>query len=338
MQNQTINLNTATYVGIDAHPTEHTALAINRFEEKKGQLRFPNSVEGIQQFLSWLKTVEKQPRQTIIGIEGRGTSGNAIVSGLLQTYQHVYEVNPLYTKQRRTFGTKGRKSDPVDAKLIAEVLTKKVAELPQITKAELSTRMLNLKRLVWYYEEITVQGARLKNQLHKLQREQDLCSAKEECATVSFIASQKQKELAKIKKVQQSLKTRLTALLTSEGMNLTSIPGISTVLAAKIAAYTNGIHRFANRDKFLQYAGIGLLEKSSGKKKRFIQNKRGNRMLNHAFYLVALYHSTRHPQSKAYYEKKLNEGKTKKHALRCVMRRVACIVYGMLKSDEDYRG
>jgi hypothetical protein len=61
-------------------------------------------------------------------------------------------------------------------------------------------------------------------------------------------------------------------------------------------------------------------------------------MLNHAFYQVALYHITRHPQSKAYYEKKLNEGKTKKHALRCVMKRVACLVYGMLKSGKDYRG
>jgi hypothetical protein len=96
MQNQTINMNTAAYVGIDAHPTEHTALAINRFEEEKGTLRFANTIAGITEFFSWLKTVAKQPAQTIIGIEGRGTSGNAIVFSLLQTYQHVYEVNPLY--------------------------------------------------------------------------------------------------------------------------------------------------------------------------------------------------------------------------------------------------
>src|SRR5437764_12100879 len=134
-----INVNTATYVGIDAHPTEHTAVVINRFEEEKGILRFPNTLSGIQEFLSWLPTIEKQPENVVIGIEGRGTSGNAIVSHLLQRYQHIYEVNPLYTKQRRTFGTKGRKSDPVDAKLIAEVVTKKVSELPKITKAEVST-------------------------------------------------------------------------------------------------------------------------------------------------------------------------------------------------------
>ena len=133
------------------------------------------------------------------------------------------------------------------------------------------------------------------------------------------------------------MQTRLATLLPPEGMNLTSMPGISTVLAAKITAYTNGIHRFANRDKFLQYAGIGLLEKSSGKKKRFRQNNKGNRLLNHAIYFVSLNRLIRHQQSQAYYQKKLKEGKSKKHALRCLMKRVGSIVYGMLKSGEDYR-
>jgi hypothetical protein len=54
-----INLNTATFVGIDCHPTEHTALAMNRFEDEKGILRFQNSQEGISQFLSWLPTMGK---------------------------------------------------------------------------------------------------------------------------------------------------------------------------------------------------------------------------------------------------------------------------------------
>jgi transposase len=327
MNNTSINVNTATYVGIDAHPTEHTALAMNRFEEEKGKLRFSNTLSGITEFLSWLQTVEKHPENTIIGIEGRGTSGNAIVSRLLESYQHVYEVNPLYTKQRRTFGTKGRKSDPADAKLIAEVVTKKVSELPQITSAELSTDMLSLKRLVWFYGEITVQGARLKNQLHKLERERQLSITTDEKANVSFILKAKQKELERIQKTQQSLKVKLVRLLPMNGKNLLTFPGVSIVLASALVAYTNGAHRFATRDKYCQYAGIGLLERSSGKKHRFIQSNKGNRMLNHAFYLVALFHSTRHQESKAYYEKKLQEGKTKKHAMRCLMKKIACLIY-----------
>ena len=43
-------------------------------------------------------------------------------------------------------------------------------------------------------------------------------------------------------------------------------------------------------------------------------------------------------KAKEYYEKKIKEGKSKKQALVCVMKRIACIVYGMLKSGEEYRG
>jgi len=35
-----LDLNTATFIGIDAHPSTHTALANNRFEEENGHLQF----------------------------------------------------------------------------------------------------------------------------------------------------------------------------------------------------------------------------------------------------------------------------------------------------------
>src|SRR4051794_9261437 len=121
-----VDLNTATFIGIDAHPSTHTALAINRFEEEKGDVQFENTPQGIQTFLSWLSTVAPDAGQTIVGIEGGSTSRNALLFRLLTQYQHIYEVNPVYTMQRRNAGTRLDKSDIIDAKLIAEVLTKKL--------------------------------------------------------------------------------------------------------------------------------------------------------------------------------------------------------------------
>jgi hypothetical protein len=43
MEQLPINLNTVIFVGVDSHPSEHTAVAINRFEEEKGVLRFENT-------------------------------------------------------------------------------------------------------------------------------------------------------------------------------------------------------------------------------------------------------------------------------------------------------
>jgi Transposase len=116
MQQKTIDFNTATYVGIDAHPSEHTAVAVNRFEEEKGSLNFENNWNGIKQFLSWLQTIDSTSHNVIIGVEGRGGKGSDFTASMLDVYEHVYEVNPQYTRQRRQF---------------AEVIIKKLPELPE---------------------------------------------------------------------------------------------------------------------------------------------------------------------------------------------------------------
>jgi transposase len=323
---------------IDAHPSEHTALAINRFEEEKGMLRFENTTEGIATFLHWLPTLEAIADKLVIGVEGSGGNGHALVSYLLPVYEHVYEVNPLYTKQRRTLGTKGRKSDPVDAKLVAEVLTRKVLELPKLTQSVLSSRLVSLKQIVWFYEEKARHGTRLKNQLQRLKREHGLCVNPDEKRVLALTIREKQIELQSVQRVQKKLVREMATLIKGQGANLTTMPGIGTIIAAKLVARINGIERFGTVSQFLQYAGIAPKEKSSGKVKRHVQNNKGNRHLNSVFYLIALTQTQWNPKATAYYQKKITEGKTKKHALRCVMKRVACIVYGMLKSGDEYRG
>jgi transposase len=338
MQQQlTIDLQNATYVGIDAHPTEHTAVAVNRFEEEKGRLTFENSWDGIQQFLSWVQTIEKDTQHVIIGVEGRGGKGSGFIASMLATYEHVYEVNPQYTKQRRSFGTRGGKSDLRDAKLIAEVIIRKLPELPKITKGQLTSRMLTMKKLVWYYEEETRFGTRLKNHVRQLQGEHNLSSDAEEKQLIARIIREKQKELERIEQKLRILEPKLRSLLTGYEENLTTISGVATVLAERIVAHADFLERFATIGKFLQYAGIAPLEKGSGKTKKAVQNNKGNRLLNSTLYMVAIGQITHNPQGKAYYQKKLSEGKTKKHALRCVMKRIAMTVYSMLKSGEAYR-
>lgn len=338
MRTSIINFNTATFVGIDAHPTTHTALAINRFEEEKGILTFDNTKEGIGQFLSWLPIIDSKKDNIFVGIEGGGNSRHALIANLLKDYCNIYEVNPLYTKQRRQFGTKADKSDPRDAKLIAEVLTRKLSELPKITVHDLSGHMLVLKKTVWFYEEITAQGTAIQNQAHQLKREQNLSMEAAEKKVLRMILSEREKELKQVRKTQRKCHEQLTILLEKQGKNLTTIKGIKTILASKIVAHSGGIERFANLDSFIQYAGIAPREKSSGKTKRHSKSKTGSRKLNNAFYLAAMVQIRWNPKAKEYFEKKLKEGKTKKHALKCLMKRTACIAYGMLKSGEDYRG
>src|SRR5258707_13655332 len=135
---RSINVNHITFIGIDAHPTEHTAYAMNRFEEQQGILQFENTHEGIATFIAWLPSLKKKPEHITIGIEGGGNARHGLISALLSRYEYLYEVNPQYTKQQRSYGTRGDKSDPFDAKLIAEIVTRKRDLLPRIITHEVT--------------------------------------------------------------------------------------------------------------------------------------------------------------------------------------------------------
>lgn len=338
---ENFNLNQALFVGIDSHPSEHTALMIDRFEEEQGRYQFENTKEGIFKFLCWLKTasmVKEDKEDIIVGIEGGGSTRKALITAMLPQYPQIYEVNPLYTKQRRTFGTRPDKSDPQDAKLIAEVLTKKLSLLPKIKAEDFSLSMFFLKKMVWFYEDLSHQATSLQNQLHQLEREKKLSSIFEEKEILSLIIKTKRQQSSKIKDAQKQAVKEMAKLLLKQGKNLTTIKGIKTVLAARIVAHGGGIERFANLDGFIRYAGIAPIERSSGRNTRHVKNNTGNRKLNSALYLAAMSQLRWNPKAKIYFDKKVKEGKTKKHALRCLMKRTACIIYGMLKGGGDYRG
>lgn len=335
----TMFLNRATYVGIDSHPTTHTALAINRFEDELGHITFDNSRKGIENLLLWLSTIDKKKENVILGIEGGDSTRSTLLSYILEKNYNIYEVNPLYTKRRRMFGTRRDKSDGKDAKIIAEVLTKKLQELPKIQSMQVTTGILVLKKTVWFYEDITVQGAKLKNQLKTILREKDLVRTQTEKKLLSAIEKNIEKELAHIKGQQKELEGQLSIQLKNYGENLTTIPGVSTILAAKIVSHSGDIRRFHSLDGYIRYAGIAPKERSSGKNKRFVKDKAtGNRRLSTTFWIAALNQMQHNPKLKEYYQKKIQEGKTKKRALISVMKQIAATIYGMLRNGEKYRG
>ena len=133
--------------------------------------------------------------------------------------------------------------------------------------------------------------------------------------------------------MEQELKT----LLTHNGHNLASVRGVGIITAARVAAHTNNIERFRNRDGYVRYAGIAPLQRSSGKHRVFVKANRGNRKLNSVLYYAALSRIVHSPDVKELYLKKIASGKTKKEAIVCIMRKTAILMYSMLKSGETYR-
>ncbi|MEK4878366.1 MULTISPECIES: transposase [Paenibacillus] len=134
-------------------------------------------------------------------------------------------------------------------------------------------------------------------------------------------------------------------VLVQTDYKLESMDGINIVTAAELVAEIGDIHRFSSGDKLARFAGIAPIRFSSDGKGKDQASGQGNRVLNSIFHNLAVQQiqvakgenkRLRNPLFYEYYQRKLAEGKTKKQALICVMRRLVNIIYSMMKNKTPY--
>ena len=110
--------------------------------------------------------------------------------------------------------------------------------------------------------------------------------------------------------------------------------GVGPVVAATVIGDVRDVARFPGRDHFAAYNGTAPIEVSSGAAKIYRLSRRGNRRLNHVIHMAAVTQIRyRHSDGRAYYERKLAEGKTPKEALRSLKRRVSDAIFAQLQAD-----
>jgi transposase len=111
------------------------------------------------------------------------------------------------------------------------------------------------------------------------------------------------------------------------------------VIAATVIGITGNVTRFPDADHFAAYAGTAPVEASFGPHKIFRLSRRGNRQLNHAIHMAAITQiRNRRSHGRAYYERKIAEGKSPKMALRALKRRITTTLYDTMISDAQRRG
>src|SRR6266508_5369520 len=96
----------------------------------------------------------------------------------------------------------------------------------------------------------------------------------------------------------------------ASGTSLTGLFGVGPVIAGLVIGDVADVTRFPGRSHFAAYNGTAPVEVSSGGRKVYRLSLRGNRRLNHAIHMAAITQLRyKHSQGRAYYEKKLAEGK-----------------------------
>lgn len=147
--------------------------------------------------------------------------------------------------------------------------------------------------------------------------------------------------LADIRRLDEQLKAshkRIKVAVAASGSSVTDIFGVGPILAAMLIGFTGDITRFENPDRYASYNGTAPVEFSSGGRTVNRLSTRGNRNLNHALHMVAICQLRQpHSEGRAYFDRRVAEGKTKKEAIRVLKRKISNTVYRHLLADAATR-
>lgn len=352
------------YVGVDVHKDTHTAVAATAFQQPVFSRTLPNCDKEYARLISSIARIANQKKlQVIWGLEDTQSYGKHLAQYLHMHNLTVKTVSPVFVDHIRKHTTHPEKSDLIDAQGVAEVLIQRIDRLPTFTVTDTGKLATTLRELCGDRAFLVQEGTRLKNQLHHLlyeaygsvyqhkfkklfsvkalrywHRYPVPVSMKDNCMLKNRIR-RKVKRLQQLRTEIKELESDLVSLLQQTEQHLETLSGCGVVLASVVLGEIGDINNFHSPHALAKYAGLAPREYSSGKRIRHRQTHAGNRQLNRAIHRIALSQISKsgNDYAKAYYQRKLSEGKTKMHALRCLKRRLVKIIYMMLKYKQEYQ-
>ena len=332
-------------IGVDPHKLSATIEVVDQHEKVLGSGRFTTNKTGYAAMLTY---VAGWPRRTW-AVEGSNGAGRPLAQRLLADGERVVDVPAKLAARARVLDTgHGRKTDAHDAHsvAVAAVRAKELRVLAEDPELE-SLRMLIDRR-----DELTRQRVQTVNRLQRLLAELTPGTAKKDITALQakgILATVRPRDLAgktrrriaadeladlvavetKLKVVTRELKT----LIAATGSTLTDLPGVGDIVAARVLAEVGDVTRFADRNRFASWTGTAPLEASSGEQIRHRLSRAGNRRMNHMLHIAATTQIRLDTPGRAYYRRKLAEGKTRMEAMRCLKRRISDAVYRQLLTD-----
>jgi len=154
-----------TYVGIDSHKNTHTAVFLDCFFEKLGEITFDNLPSKFPSFLNDALKFQAEETTFMFGLEDTSMYGRTLAVFLTDNEQKVKHVNALLVARERKNRNITEKTDSVDAECAARVLLSKLNELPD---ADPQDKYWILRTLVTRRRFIIKNNTCLKNHLHTL--------------------------------------------------------------------------------------------------------------------------------------------------------------------------
>jgi transposase len=333
-------------IGVDPHKGSHTAVAVSADERQLGKLRVRASDEQALQLAEWAAA---WPERTW-AVEGASGLGHFLAQQLVAAGERVLDVQPrLGSRVRLLASGNTNKNDPNDARSVA-IAALRSADCREVRPDD-HTAVLQ----VWSkrHRDLGRSRTQVACRLHAVLCElvpggvrkeitaahaSRLLAAAEPAGAVALarweLADDFLEDLRRLDGQMSQTRKKLAVAVKASGTTLTEVFGVGPVIAAIVLGEVEDVSRFRDRDRFAAYNGTAPVEVSSGNRKVHRLSRRGNRRVNHAIHMAAITQIRHaHSEGRAYYDKKIAEGKSPKEALRALKRRISDALYRRLRAD-----
>ena len=333
-------------VGVDPHRDSH---AIAVIEVRSGVVVFESSVSADSRgYAEALRVAEQHaPGRRAFAVEGTGSFGAGLTRFLANHGEQVFEVGRLQRERRS-----GGKTDALDAVRAARSLfEQKRPATPRSSGEREALRALvaaregavNAKRagLCQLRDLLITTPEPLRGELRPLSRARllgRLSATRPErhhdpelrgtLLALRAVARRVQQLTAEERELAREIET-LTRKLAPQ---LLTQPGIGPLLAAQVVLSWSHRGRVVSEAAFARLAGAAPIPASSGHTIRHRLDRSGDRQLNRALHQIVVTRRRTHRPTIDYIERRIQEGKSSREAIRCLKRYLARNLYRLLET------
>src|SRR3954453_13871321 len=145
------------------------------------------------------------------------------------------------------------------------------------------------------------------------------------------IARDELRPLRELTVAVDALEAEIADLVAQVAPQLLTQPGFGPLTAGKLIGEIAGAQRFSSEAKLARAAGVAPIPVSSGKTNRHRLDRGGNRQINAALHRVAVTRARCHPETQAYLDRKRQECKSAREAIRCLKRHLPRRIWHLLR-------
>jgi transposase len=340
-------------IGADTHKSSHTLAGV---DAATGRVVATKTVsarrDGMLAAWRWAHGLDGE---RVWAIEDCRHVSGRLERCLIGQGERVVRVAPKLMGQSRRGERRPGKSDDIDAVAVARAALREGVE--SLPTAFLDEQAMEIRLLADHRDDLVAERTRHQNRLrwHLVELDADLEATLPARALDSAVwleriarrlarmaqtarvrvARDELRRIRELTRAERGLERELAAAIRALRPELLAERGCGTLTAATLIGHTAGAERFATDGHFAMQAGAAPVPASSGRRDRVRLNRGGDRQLNCALHRIAVTKARTCPETRAYLERKLAEGKTKREAYRCLKRHLARRIWRLLLRSEQ---